>query len=553
MQDPSFGVYAVPGLKSHVFVGPFTAPKGDTEVEDDDDIVCLEDDDDDVKVVEPNKDAPVAGATEDKQHVKDLKHEKLSKRNLLGQIPLVVTKSDDEDEVINVDESSEEPSASQAKDLKKNLTKDIEKDPEKIPTDLRPSEYGKIVQRQSKRSSESVATVDVQYKLMDEEKSYQGILESSGRVILTHPKYEDYEIICQNADNASNWLEEYFEDEVSLDDNDNDEEVIFDDPEPLPSAPPKVKSPPPILKRIKTPALVSGKSTKKIALFVQLKQQKDEAQLFYELGHTAFSNFFNKNVTRAQILNKAKDEIKLLRDESKELDQTKQALMRRRTKLFELFTKSLNGLPVARKKAAVIDLKELLKRDKERKENENKPKEAAPATTISQSSSQSSTSTPYTDVTGINTKRSDGSVLRPMNAFMLWAKDKRSSLLAQGLGISQVSQVLSDNWKALTEEERSKFHKEAEHLKALHKIQHPDYKYAPKVSKQTSPGTDRTSTVQSQASIAPTIQTTASLNQSQQRDDQLEIIQLSPSPKPTSIQVVKKFLMFENCLILFNH
>jgi hypothetical protein len=23
-QDPSFGVYAVPGLKTHVFVGPFT-------------------------------------------------------------------------------------------------------------------------------------------------------------------------------------------------------------------------------------------------------------------------------------------------------------------------------------------------------------------------------------------------------------------------------------------------------------------------------------------------------------------------------------------------
>merc|ERR1719422_559890 len=50
-QDPSFGVYAVPGLKSHVFVGPFTAPK--TDIEDDDDIVCLEDEE--VKVVEPNK------------------------------------------------------------------------------------------------------------------------------------------------------------------------------------------------------------------------------------------------------------------------------------------------------------------------------------------------------------------------------------------------------------------------------------------------------------------------------------------------------------------
>ena len=36
----------------------------------------------------------------------------------------------------------------------------------------------------------------------------------------------------------------------------------------------------------------------------------------------------------------------------------------------------------------------------------------------------------------------------------------------------------------MSEEEKSHFYKEAEHLKNLHKIQHPDYKYAPKVSKQ---------------------------------------------------------------------
>ena len=45
-------------------------------------------------------------------------------------------------------------------------------------------------------------------------------------------------------------------------------------------------------------------------------------------------------------------------------------------------------------------------------------------------------------------------------------------------------QILSENWKSMSDEERSQFYKEAEHLKSLHKIQHPDYKYAPKVSKQ---------------------------------------------------------------------
>ena len=37
--------------------------------------------------------------------------------------------------------------------------------------------------------------------------------------------------------------------------------------------------------------------------------------------------------------------------------------------------------------------------------------------------------------------RSDGTVLRPMNAFMLWAKEKRVEMMKQGLQVSEVSQV----------------------------------------------------------------------------------------------------------------
>ena len=38
--------------------------------------------------------------------------------------------------------------------------------------------------------------------------------------------------------------------------------------------------------------------------------------------------------------------------------------------------------------------------------------------------------------------RSDGTVLRPMNAFMLWAKEKRVEMMGQGLQVSEVSQVI---------------------------------------------------------------------------------------------------------------
>ena len=87
-------MYAVPGLKSHVFVGPFAAPK---TFNDDDDIVCLEDDD--VKIVEPNKDEDEA----EKKEV-ERKKEMSIKRKLLGQLPTVVDKDETEEDVDIVEE-----------------------------------------------------------------------------------------------------------------------------------------------------------------------------------------------------------------------------------------------------------------------------------------------------------------------------------------------------------------------------------------------------------------------------------------------------------------
>ena len=441
----------MPGLKSHVFVGPFTAPKAACIGEEDDDIVCLEDEE--IKVLEPNKEKD----DEEEPVIEKQKEEKkdsLLKRRLLGEIPLLVEKNETEDNVDVFETQISE--VNQAKSLKRIMNREVSSHTEDL-SDLKPSEYGKLVQRQSERKVDSSSkTVDIQFRVAEEDRKYSGFLESSGKVILPHPNHKDREVICSNVEDAKLWLESHFE-TVEKEDFD-DEEVLFDDPEPLPSEPPKVKTPPPILKRIKTPLLPSGKSNKKIALFVQMKQQKDEAQLFYELGHTAFNkNFFNKNVPRAKILDKALEEINILQAEGREMELSKQNLLKRRTKLFELFTKSLNGLPVAKKKAAVIELKELLRKDKERKEAGSKCPEPVvassnvPTSSIkkvarrpSQSKEQtlaSSGPTPYTDATGINTLRPDGTVLRPMNAFMLWAKDRRSPLLAQGLGISQVSQV----------------------------------------------------------------------------------------------------------------
>ena len=41
-------------------------------------------------------------------------------------------------------------------------------------------------------------------------------------------------------------------------------------------------------------------------------------------------------------------------------------------------------------------------------------------------------------------------------------------------------QHLAEEWKKMSVEERLAMHKEAQHLKALHRIQHPGYKFQPK-------------------------------------------------------------------------
>ena len=173
---------------------------------------------------------------------------------------------------------------------------------------------------------------------------------------MEHPKLVKHAVICPSVPAAKLWLENYFEE---LEEDGEEEEKTLD------KTAGERRSPPPVLKLIKTPSLPSGANTDHISLFLQTKEQKDETALFYELGHTAFTKFFQKTISRAQILKKAKEEIQSLEKEGTELEASKVALLKRREKLFTNFTKSLEGLPVGKKKAAVIELKELLKKDKE--------------------------------------------------------------------------------------------------------------------------------------------------------------------------------------------
>merc|ERR1719414_1454773 len=82
--------------------------------------------------------------------------------------------------------------------------------------------------------------------------------------------------------------------------------------------------------------------------------------------------------------------------------------------------------------------------------------------------------------------KKDGKVLRPMNAFMLWSKEHRKRLIASGYDGATVSKMLSPQWKKLSDQHKQAYYVEAERLKSLHQMQHPDYKYSPRSRKTAS-------------------------------------------------------------------
>lgn len=78
--------------------------------------------------------------------------------------------------------------------------------------------------------------------------------------------------------------------------------------------------------------------------------------------------------------------------------------------------------------------------------------------------------------------RSPDHIKRPMNAFMVWSKERRKELAQENprMHNSELSKKLGAEWKALSETEKRPYIEEAKKIREQHMIEYPHYRYRPR-------------------------------------------------------------------------